>query len=354
MENDLIISILLLSIFTSIAINGILRGIAKKNKILIDLPDRSRKFHKRPTPLTGGLGIFISIMISAKIYIDLNDLNGHIPIFSESIIYTSLALLTFFIFDDIKHVRYIYRLIIQSLASLFIIYITGIQISSFGNLFGFGGFELGVFSVPITIFCVVGVMNAFNMIDGINGLCAGSALLMLLFSGFYSGFIYDSLLILVIGSIIGFLVYNLRIIGKKRAVFLGDSGSNILGFMVAWVAIYCSQNEAYDVNAITMVWFVAVPVLDCVGLIISRTLRGISWAAPGRDHIHHKLMIKFSPEFSLLIIMLFTALLNMLAVYLDMYFNESLSFYAFAIFALSYYLIFHFYIKPKTSNNEVI
>ena len=353
MENDLIISILLLSIFTSIAINGILRDIAKRNRILIDLPDRSRKFHKRPTPLTGGLGIFISIMLSAKIYIDLNNLNGSMPIFSESIIYTSLALLIFFIFDDLKHVRYLYRLIAQSLASLLIIYVTGVQINDFGNLLGFGGLELGMFSVPVTVFCVVGVMNAFNMIDGINGLCAGSALLMFMFSGFYSGFIYDSLLILVIGSIMGFLVYNLGIIGKKRAVFLGDSGSNVLGFMVAWVAIYCSQNEAYDVSAITMVWFVAIPVLDCIGLIISRTLRGISWAAPGRDHIHHKLMIVFSPQFSLLVIMLFSALLSVLAIYLDMNFSESISFFAFTIFSLSYYVIFHFYIKPRV-NNEAI
>ena len=196
-------------------------------------------------------------------------------------------------------------------------------------------------------------MNAFNMIDGINGLCAGFALLMLLLSGFYSGFIYDSLLIFVIGSILGFLVYNLRIIGKKRAVFLGDSGSNILGFIVAWVAIYCSQNQLYDVNAITMVWFIAIPLLDCIGLIISRTLRNISWAAPGRDHIHHKLMLKFSPENSLLILIFFSSLISLFAIYLEENFNESLSFYLFALFALSYYLIFHFYIKPKTSN-EII
>tara|TARA_B100001057_G_scaffold17084_1_gene15900 strand:- start:1506 stop:2567 length:1062 start_codon:yes stop_codon:yes gene_type:complete len=353
MSNDLILSILLLSIFTSIAVNGILRGIAKKNKILIDLPDRSRKFHQRPTPLTGGLGIFVSIMLSTKIYIDLNNLNDYVPIFSESIIYTSLLLLIFFLYDDFKHIRYLYRLAFQALASLVIIFITGVQITNFGNLLGFGGYELGIFSVPITVFCVVGVMNAFNMIDGINGLCAGFALLMLLFSGFYSGFIYDSLLIFVIGSILGFLVYNLRIIGKKRAVFLGDSGSNILGFIVGWVAIYCSQNQLYDVNAITMVWFIAIPLLDCIGLIISRTLRNISWAAPGRDHIHHKLMLKFSPENSLLILILFSSLISIFAIYLQENFNESLSFYLFALFALSYYLIFHFYIKPKTSNETI-
>ncbi len=353
MANDLILSILLLSIFTSIAINGILRGLSKRHKFLIDLPDRSRKFHKRPTPLTGGLGIFISTLLSAKIYIDLNDLNDFIPIFSESIIYMSLVLLLFFMIDDYKQIRYIYRLIMQSLASLIIIFITGVQITNFGNLLGFGGYELGIFSIPVTIFCVVGVMNAFNMIDGINGLCAGSALLMLLFSGFHSGFIYDSLLILVIGSILGFLFYNLRIIGKKRAVFLGDSGSNFLGFMVAWVAIYCSQNESYNVNAITLVWFVAIPLLDCIALIISRTIRGISWAAPGRDHIHHKLMLKFSPEFSLFILVIFSSLISLCAIYLEKHFSEPISFYLFVFFALSYYLIFHFYIKPKTINEDI-
>jgi len=255
--------------------------------------------------------------------------------------------------DDYKQIRYFYRLIVQSLASLTIILITGIKITSFGNLLGFGGYELGIFSIPITIFCVVGVMNAFNMIDGINGLCAGSALLMFLFCGFHSGFIYDSLLILVIGSILGFLVFNLRIIGKKRAVFLGDSGSNILGFMVAWVAIYCSQNESYDINAITMVWFIAIPLLDCVFLVISRTLRGISWAAPGRDHIHHKLMLKFSSESSLLILVIFSSLISLFAIYLEKHFSEFVSFYLFSFFALSYYLIFHFYIKPKTNNENI-
>ena len=353
MSNDLILSILLLSIFTSIAVNGILRGIAKKNKILIDLPDRSRKFHKRPTPLTGGLGIFISIILSSKIYIDLNNLNGYIPIFSESIIYVSLALLIVFLFDDLKELKHTYRLVFQALASLTIILITDVQITNFGNLLGFGSFELGIFSIPVTIFCVVGVMNAFNMIDGINGLCAGSALLMFLFSGFYSGFIYDSLLILVIGSIMGFLLYNLRIIGKRRAVFLGDSGSNILGFMVAWVAIYCSQNQLYDVNAITMVWFIAIPLLDCIGLIISRTIRNKSWATPGRDHIHHKLMLRFTSETSLLILILFSSILSLFAIYLEEYSSESLSFYLFALFALSYYLIFHLYTKSKTNNENI-
>ena len=71
---------------------------------------------------------------------------------------------------------------------------------------------------------------------------------------------------------------------------MGDSGSNLIGFWVAWCAIYASQNQIYNVQPITMLWFVAIPFLDCVGLIFSRIKNGKSWTSAGRDHIHHKLI----------------------------------------------------------------
>ena len=114
-------------------------------------------------------------------------------------------------------------------------------------------------------------MNAFNMLDGINGLCSGCAMLALMLMGFYSGLIYDSMLVLIIGSMIGFVLFNLGVFGRKRGVFLGDSGSNLVGFWVAWVAVYASQSEIYIIEPITILWFVAIPLLDCIGLIYSRT-----------------------------------------------------------------------------------
>ena len=348
MNINILIDYLIISATVSIAINYIARNIAKRNKILVDLPDRSRKFHKRPTPLTGGLSIFISLLISAKLYIDLNELNGFIPVFSSMLILGSFFLILIFLIDDIKPIRPSFRLITQALCSYFIINSTGVYLESFGNLLGFGEIYLGSFGIPITIFCVVGIMNAFNMIDGINGLCSGSALMMLLFIGFASGFIFDSMLVLLIGSMLGFLVFNLRIIGKQRAVFLGDHGSNFIGFVVAWIAIYCSQNSIYEIAPITTVWFVAIPLLDCIGLIISRTLRGVSWAAPGRDHIHHKLMLHFTPEMSLAIILTFASILNAFALFLENNFNTYVSFYAFIIFAISYYLVFYLFIRGKS------
>ena len=173
MEITIIIDYLIISIIASVAINSILRNYAKTNNILVDIPDRSRKFHKRPTPLTGGIGIFISIILSGKLYIDLNNLNGYIPEFTYYLMVSSLPLLVLFLIDDYKGLKVSQRLLIQVVISFYVIHTTGIRLESFGNLLGFGDINLGVLSTPITIFCVVGIMNAFNMIDGVNGLCSG-------------------------------------------------------------------------------------------------------------------------------------------------------------------------------------
>jgi UDP-GlcNAc:undecaprenyl-phosphate GlcNAc-1-phosphate transferase len=214
MEISIIIDYLIISIIASVAINSILRNYAKTNNILVDIPDRSRKFHKRPTPLTGGIGIFIALILSGKFYIDLNDLNGYVPDFTYYLMVSSLPLMLLFLIDDYRGLKASQRLLIQASLSLFMIYTTGIQLESFGNLFGFGNINLGILSIPVTIFCAVGIMNAFNMIDGINGLCSGSAMIGLLLMGFHSGLIYDSMLVLIIGSMIGFLIFNLKIFGK--------------------------------------------------------------------------------------------------------------------------------------------
>jgi UDP-GlcNAc:undecaprenyl-phosphate GlcNAc-1-phosphate transferase len=338
MELNIIIDYLIISIMASLAINSVLRNFAKEKKLLVDIPDRSRKFHKRATPLTGGIGILLAVIISTEIYLDMNNLKGYMPEFSQKLYIASIPLLILFLIDDFKTLRPLYRLIIQVTLSLYVIFSTDIYLSNLGNLFGFGEIQLGILSIPFTIFCVVGIMNAFNMIDGINGLCAGSAMMALLFIGFYSGLMYDSVLIIIIGSIIGFLIFNLRFFGKKRGVFLGDSGSNLIGFWVAWCAIYSSQNSIYQVETITMLWFVSIPLLDCIGLIFSRLVRGISIASPGRDHIHHKLMLNYSPEGSLGIILIITLCTGFFGMILEKSVEPWVSTLMFFLYASFYYI----------------
>jgi UDP-GlcNAc:undecaprenyl-phosphate GlcNAc-1-phosphate transferase len=347
MEITIIIDYLIISIIASIAINSILSNYAKTHNILVDIPDRSRKFHSRPTPLTGGTGIFIGLVLSGKLYIDLNNLNGYVPEFTYYLMVSSLPILLLFLIDDYKGLKVSQRLLIQACITLFMILTTGIQLESFGNLLGFGSINLGILSIPITIFCVVGIMNAFNMIDGVNGLCSGCAMISLLLIGFHSGFIYDSMLVLIIGSMIGFLIFNLRIFGKKRGVFLGDSGSNLIGFWVAWSAIYCSQNSLYDCQPITMIWFVAIPLLDCIGLIFARLKKGISISSPGRDHIHHKLMNKYSPEGTLVIILLISLIAGLIGIFLNNNFSPWISTYLFILYGAGYYLYSYYYANNK-------
>jgi UDP-GlcNAc:undecaprenyl-phosphate GlcNAc-1-phosphate transferase len=182
-------------------------------------------------------------------------------------------------------------------------------------------------------------MNAFNMLDGINGLCSGCAMIALMLIGFYSGLIYDSMLVLIIGSMIGFILFNLGMFGKKREVFLGDSGSNLIGFWVAWIAIYASQSEIYNIQPVTMLWFVAIPLLDCIGLIFKRIRKGKSLSTAGRDHIHHKLMEKFSSKGTLSIILLITFGTGLIGIVTEINVDSHISTYLFFVYALAYYLL---------------
>lgn len=348
MDLDLIIDFLIISIFISFAINTILRGVAKKNKLLIDLPNKSRKFHSRATPLTGGLAILMSALITGELYISFNDLRGYIPDFTYYLIISSIILVLIFLIDDIRGMKASIRILIQSALVLFMILTTDVYITNLGNIFSFGDIYLGVFGIPFTIFCAVGIMNAFNMIDGINGLCAGCAMTALLFIGFSSGLVYDSMLVLLIGAMIGFLFFNLRIVGKKRGVFLGDHGSNMIGFWVAWAAIYASQSQIYKIDPMTMIWFVAIPLLDCIGLIISRKNRGISWTTPGRDHIHHKLMNRFSSEGALVVIILISVSLSSFALIVEKFGTSYISFALFLLFAVVYYFFEYYYERVRS------
>ncbi len=347
MDLTIILDYIIISIIASMTVNSILRNYAKRYNILVDLPDRSRKFHKRPTPLTGGLGILIALLISGKLYIDLNNLTGYVPEFTFQLMVISIPLLAIFLIDDFKGINPIFRILIQISLSIYLILSTGVYLESLGNLLGFGDLKLGIFSIPFTIFCVVGIMNAFNMMDGINGLCSGCAMMALMFIGFYSGLIYDSMLVLIIGSMIGFVLFNLGVFGKKRGVFLGDSGSNLVGFWVAWIAIYSSQSEIYSIRPITVLWFVAIPLLDCIGLIFSRTSKGKSWSSADRNHIHHKLMQKYSSRGTLLIILSVTFITGILGILFEIYLRSYTSTLLFLIYACIYYLYAGIFFKKN-------
>jgi len=443
MLDSLAISILLLAFFASITFNGFFRNIANKNNFLIDIPDKSRKFHFRATPLTGGIGIFFAIIISGilltgltdanysldfsnkgfledsklnnlsisknfevddenyelslsktkedkisveinseiveivslsgnkfkavlpnreeKFYImdsgnvvELSESNQPIDIFtpenidninlnnfSISLYLCALFIMIFMIFDDFISIKPIYRIIFQCSITALMILMSGEYLVQVGDLLSFGEISLGFLSIPFTIFCVVGLMNAFNMIDGLNGICASLALIPIMYVTYLGNFSYG--LLIPIGAILGFLAYNLGYLGKKRGVFLGDSGSNMLGFAVGFICIEYSQNinHASYINPVTALWLVALPLIDCITVMISRSLKGIMPFRPGRDHLHHRLLdLGIKPKRILFIFIIISMTLALIGFLLEINFpeREYISFYAFLMLSFGYYL----------------
>jgi UDP-GlcNAc:undecaprenyl-phosphate GlcNAc-1-phosphate transferase len=280
---------------------------------------------------------------------DFNDLNGYLPEFTFHLMISSIILVGAFLVDDIKELKASSRLLIQILLSLYIIYITDISLNNLGDLFGFGKIYLGIFSIPFTVFCIVGIMNAFNMLDGLNGLCAGMTLQTLLVI-----FLITTLhtpaygFLIPIGAIIGFMLYNLGLIGKKRRVFLGDNGSNLMGFLAGWIAIYVSQGENAIIEPVTALWFVFIPLIDCVTVISSRIINGVMPFRPGRDHLHHRLLDRgLNSNQILQIYIVFSIILSSIGYAIQTAFPNAiyLSFYIFLIFTLMYYVGIKLYLK---------
>jgi UDP-GlcNAc:undecaprenyl-phosphate GlcNAc-1-phosphate transferase len=407
------VALFFLSFFASLVSNAWLRILAKKNNFLIDNPDKYRKFHKNPTPLTGGIGITFGIIFSGIFLFFLTDASyssevsadnflgqeqkelheikiNHekgivverideetfsitlpdgnkntykisdssesilistsnysedliISNFSFGLVLFTILLQFLMIFDDLRGLKATTRLFIQAGCTGGLIFFSGVYIQSLGNIFGFGEMFLGFWGIPFTIFCVVGMINAFNMIDGLNGLCA--SLCLVCFTATIFMISADSVsnlfpLILPLGAITGFLMYNLGILGNKRTVFLGDNGSNALGFMCAWILVYFASIDPTNFAPVTALWLVAIPFFDAVNVMFSRALKGIMPLSPGRDHIHHKLLdYGFSSDviYSMLI------LSSGFFAFVGLSFNNNLegidyySFYGFLLIWICYY-----------------
>jgi len=172
-----------------------------------------------------------------------------------------------------------------------------------GNLFGFGTLYLGELGIPITIFMVVGVCNAFNMLDGMDGgvgcvilVCTTAISLISLFNNETGLFFLGSVISL------SFLTFNLGFFGRRRKIFLGDSGSMWLGFMVAWFLIILSQGEDKLFQPVTALWIILLPLIDALSTFLSRLRYRKSLFLGDRTHIHHMLLDAGLKEWKVLLI----------------------------------------------------
>lgn len=230
------------------------------------------------------------------------------------------------VLDDLYDISAKLKLIAQFVVAVIMVVWDGQVVTNIGDLFGTGDIFLGSLSIPFTILCVVGLINAINMIDGMDGL-AGSILLsnlvlLALLSGLVGVTKQTDLLCLLIAAIFAFLIFNFR---RRRmlcaTVFLGDAGSMMLGYALAWfiIDLYCETNGL--VYPVTFAWILALPVFDAIILILRRTLKRKSPLAADREHLHHIfLRAGYSYNMSVNILIAINILLGLMGIML-WYFN---------------------------------
>ena len=249
---------------------------------LVDRPNE-RKRHVGNIPLIGGLSAFFGVIVSMCF-------EGQSLLFTNALLGTGAILALTGALDDRFDLSVRTRLVIQTGAVITMVYCTGVYVHTLGRLFGYD-LELGVAGIPLTLIAVVGLLNAFNMMDGIDGLAGMLTLVSIgainVFQGF-SQWHSCILLLLLAAALIPDLAANLEFVGRK--VFLGDAGSMMIGYFLAWTLIQLSQPPYPHLSTVDVLWCVALPVLDTLAVMIRRMSEGKSPFKPDRGHIHHILL----------------------------------------------------------------
>lgn len=250
---------------------------------LVDHPDQ-RKQHLGDIPLVGGLAIFAGMVAGAACY-------GAFHGFDGILLETAAVLALLGALDDRFGLSVRDRLLTQTIVILTVISSTGVYIHTLGHIFGHDVI-LGWLGVPMTVIAVIGLVNAFNMMDGIDGLAGSLTLIsiaaIILFASPTPLHGVVMLLALLAAATLPYLAVNLGFIGGK--IFLGDAGSTLVGYLLAWSLIRLSQMPQTHLSPVDVLWCVALPVFDTLAVMCRRMREGRSPFQPDRGHIHHILL----------------------------------------------------------------
>jgi UDP-GlcNAc:undecaprenyl-phosphate/decaprenyl-phosphate GlcNAc-1-phosphate transferase len=236
-----------------------------------------RRIHREPTARLGGLAMYLGFGLSAALFSTNPATLG--------LLLSAAVITTLMVFDDIRGVRPVFKLVFQVVAALLAIVGFGISIKSVGTVT-----LVPAVAIPLTLLWFVGLQNTINLIDGVDGLAAGVVAIVaatILLAAINRG--ESDIVILagaLIGACIGFLFFNWH----PARVFMGDSGSNFLGFTLAALSVLSVAKGAIVVALVVPVAALAIPILDTAWAIVRRRLRGKSIATPDTEHLHHRLL----------------------------------------------------------------
>lgn len=289
----------ILMAFTSFIICLALVPICKRVSVHVNAMDipNNRKVHKKPMPRLGGLAIFLSFLINYMFF-------GPATSQMLSIIIASIVIILFGIIDDINPLKARYKLIGQVIAAIIVVLYGGLVLK---DIYIFNYYiTFGKLAPYITIFFIVACINIINLIDGLDGLAAGISSIYFLTISILAiimnriGGLDIILSIIMLGTTLGFLVFNF----PPAKIFMGDTGSQFLGFMISIISLLGFKNVTFKSFLIPLI-ILAIPIFDTLFAILRRTIKGESIGTPDKEHFHHQLLkLKFSTKTSILIIYL--------------------------------------------------
>lgn len=320
---DNVIILILVSGIIALLVTPLVKKLAIKCNV-VDVPKSNRKIHKKPMPLLGGLAIYVPFVLLTLIKKSVLT-DGEI-----GIILGATIIIIGGILDDKWELKPYEKLFFQFMAAV-VLLIMGVSIRLIANPFtnDISYLDMGYLTVPITIVWVVGITNAMNLIDGLDGLSSGVSLISTI-TIFIIAVTKDRnsamyLTAILMGSIAGFLPYNFN----PASIFLGDTGAQLLGFLLAAISMEGAIKSATIFSVVVPILTMGLPIFDTVFAIIRRKVNGKSIMEADRGHLHHRLLeLGLSQKQAVLVMYMISALLSALAI-----FSVQLSSFA------SYYLL---------------
>ena len=274
----------IVSIIFSVILTPFIKKLAIKLDIM-DVPKDNRRIHNRPIPLLGGLAIYFSFIITLFLKM------GKLTESETGLILGATIIVIGGILDDKFDIKPWCKLLFQ-LAAAGVLIIYGIKIEIITNPFNsiYQFINIGVMSIPLTIIWVIGITNALNLIDGLDGLAAGIAFIscitifiIALLNNRYEAAVLTSILS---GAILGFLPYNFN----PASIFMGDTGAQLLGFLLAAISMEGAIKSAAAFSVAVPILALGIPIYDTLFAVIRRKINGKPIMEADRGHLHHRLL----------------------------------------------------------------
>ncbi len=314
-----------LSLLLSLILIPIIRNLSIKYKWLDDPYRSTRTVHQRLIPRTGGIGILLAFMApllglffvqSGVGGVFTSDYKMAVTLLAGGFLISAIGLV-----DDLYGMRASRKFILQSFVAIFS-YVMGFKIQSVSLPF-IGVIDMGIFAPVVTLLWIVGIINAINLVDGIDGLAAGLAFFVCV-TNFVFGFASNNVIICLIssalgGALLGFLYFNFN----PASIFMGDSGSMLIGYILATSSLWASMKKGTTVALLIPIISMGLPIMDTFVAMFRRLILKRPIFSPDRGHIHHRLLQKGYSQKKTVVILYVVSIVFALAAIFS-YFGSSL------------------------------